>query len=125
MNADITRTREFYRTVPAEDLCSCSYCKNYYRQIRSAYPELAAYLAALGADIEKPLETSPLEPDDRGMLEYCACQYILYGYCPENFHHHIGNVECRVTASHPRLRLNEDFFVLEFFPIRLPWQPDT
>lgn len=124
MDVDIIRTQEFYRSITAEDLCDCGYCKNYYRQIKGAYPEVSAYLAALGADIEKPVETSPLEPDDAGMLEYCACQYIISGDCPEDFQHSIGSIKFRVTTSHPRLHLDGAYFVLEFFPVRLPWQPE-
>ncbi len=33
-------------------------------------PEVALYLAALGVDIEKPFETLPLEPDEKGRATF-------------------------------------------------------
>ncbi len=36
-------------------------------------------LAGLGVEIEKPLESSPLEPRCDGMMEYRACQYVVLG----------------------------------------------
>lgn len=44
-------------------------------------------------EIEKPLETSPLEPGADGMMEYCACQYVVLGSCEENYRHTVGGVE--------------------------------
>lgn len=121
MRVNIAKTREYYQSVRCEDLCSCAYCKNYYLQVKAAYPEVSNYLSSLGADIKKPLETSPLEPDETGTLDYSACQYVIFGDRPESFRHNIGSVEFRVTTSHPRLPVQDAYFVLEFFPIRLPW----
>ena len=79
MNVDMTKTKEYYAAIDNSELCDCSYCRNYRLQIKSAYPEVAEYLASLGVHIQKPFETSPLEPDENGMLEYCGCQYIVFG----------------------------------------------
>jgi hypothetical protein len=88
-------------------------------QIKADYPAVESYLASFGVDIEKPFETSPLEPDENDMLEYCGCQYIVFGNCPDTYRHKIGDVEFRVASSHPSTGIEEEHFVLEFFPIRL------
>jgi hypothetical protein len=119
MHVDIEKTRKYYSQIKAENLCDCNYCKNYYLQIKAAYTEVASYLASLGVDIEKPFEASPLAPDEDGMLEYCACQYIVFGSCPDTYCHKIGNVEFCVATSHPSTGIAEEHFVLEFSPIRL------
>ena len=71
MGIDIEQTRQYYTEIKTEDLCDCDYCKNYYLQVKEAYPLVADYLNELGVDIEKPFEISPLEPVN-GMLEYCV-----------------------------------------------------
>lgn len=119
MNVDITKTKEYYAAIADSELCDCSYCRNYKLQIKSAYPEVAEYLASLGVHIQKPFETSPLEPDENGMLEYCGCQYIVFGNCEPEYYHRIGDVEFRVATSYPSTGIEGDHFVIEFFPIRL------
>lgn len=119
MNVDMTKTKEYYAAIDNSELCDCSYCRNYRLQIKSAYPEVAEYLASLGVHIQKPFETSPLEPDENGMLEYCGCQYIVFGNCEPEYHHRIGDVEFRVATSYPSTGIEGDHFVIEFFPIRL------
>ena len=79
---DIEKTRAYYRNLGPENICSCAYCQNYCVRVMTAYPEVARYLDSLGVDIEKPFETSPLEPDENGYLEYCVCQYVVFGSCP-------------------------------------------
>lgn len=119
MHPDVQKTENYYRSIEAAHLCGCLYCKSYCRQVKSAYPAAAAYLASLGVDIEKPFETSPLEPDENGILEYCACQYIVFGSCPDSYQHQIGDVTFRRAASHPGTGISAEHFVLEFSPIRL------
>ena len=119
MNVDMTKTKEYYAAIDNSELCDCSYCRNYRLQIKSAYPEVAEYLASLGVHIQKPFETSPLEPDENGMLEYCGCQYIVFGNCEPEYYHRIGDVEFRVATSYPSTGIEGDHFVIEFFPIRL------
>ena len=119
MNVDITKTKEYYAAITNSKLCDCSYCRNYRLQIKSAYPEVAEYLASLGVDIQKPFETSPLEPDENGMLEYCCCQYIVFGNCEPEYYHRISDVEFRVATSHPGTGIDGDHFVIEFLPVRL------
>ena len=119
MNADIAKTKEYYAAIADSELCDCTYCRNYRLQIKSAYPEVAEYLMTLGIDIQKPFETSPLEPDENGMLEYCCCQYIVFGNCNPEYHHRIGDVEFRVATSYPGTGIEQEHFVIEFFSVRL------
>lgn len=46
--------------ISEADLCSCAYCQNYVKEIKTAYPELAVYLDQLGVDIEKTFEAMPV-----------------------------------------------------------------
>lgn len=119
MNVDVAKTKEYYAAIDNSELCDCTYCRNYRLQIKSAYPDVAEYLATWGIDIQKPFETSPLEPDKNGMLEYCCCQYIVFGNCESEYHRKIGDVEFRVATSYPSTGIEGDHFVIEFFPIRL------
>ena len=119
MNVDIAKTKEYYAALADNELCDCSYCRNYRLQIKSAYPDVAEYLMTLGIDIQKPFETSPLEPDENGMLEYCCCQYIVFGSCKPEYHHRIGDVEFRIATSYPGTGIEQEHFVIEFFPVRL------
>jgi len=70
-------------------------------------------------DIEKPFETSPLEPDKNGKILYCACQYIVFGTCALEYSHKIDDVTFRVATSHPDTGIKEEHFVIEFFPVEL------
>ena len=53
MNVNITKTKEYYAKITDSELCGCDYCRNYRLQIKSALPEVAAYLDSLGIDIKK------------------------------------------------------------------------
>ena len=67
------KTRQYDQAMGPGEPCSCNDCKNYCARVKAAYPAAAEYLAGLGVEIEKPLETSPLEPGADGMMEYRAC----------------------------------------------------
>ncbi len=119
MDINIAKTKEYYASIGESLLCDCSYCQCYREQIRSVYPKVAEYLDSLGVDIEKPFETSPLEPDEKNMLEYCCCQYIVLGKCDSKYSYQIDNVEFRVATSYPITGVAEEHFVIELFPIWL------
>lgn len=121
MHVNVAETREYYRSVTDSMLCDCSYCQSYRRQIKATFPKAAEYLDSLGVDMEKPFETSPLEVDEKGMLEYCGCQYVVFGHCRGEYHHRIDNVEFRLAVSYPSTGIEREHFVLELFPIRLKY----
>ncbi|MBO4937479.1 MAG: hypothetical protein J6C98_00555, partial [Oscillospiraceae bacterium] len=111
MNVDIANTKAYYNSITETSLCECAYCRNYRQQVKSAFPKVAEYLYSLGIDIEKPFETSPLEPDNNGMLEYCCCQYIAFGTCNTEYHYRIDNVEFRIATSYPSTGIEQEHFV--------------
>ena len=119
MNVDVFATRDYYNSITDSTLCDCGYCRNYRLQVKSALPEVTAYLDSLGIDIEKTFETSPLEPDENGMLEYCDSQYIAFGNCDPEYRHRIGDVEFRIATSYPSTGIEQEHFVLELFPVHL------
>ena len=123
MKPDIEKTRAYYSNLGPENICSCGYCRNYCTRVKEAYPEVARYLDSLGVDIEKPFETSPLEPDEDGYLEYCVCQYVVFGTCSTDYAHQIGDVKFGISGRHPDTKLEEEHFVLDFYPIRLKFEP--
>ncbi len=118
MDVNLERNRAYYSQLSSNALCDCAYCRNYYSQAKAAYPEVASYLQRLEVDMEKPFETSPLEPEN-GYLTYCACQYIIFGSCEAGYHDKIGDVELRKADFYPDTGILEPHFVLELFPITL------
>ena len=88
-----------------------------------SYPEVARYLDSLGVDIEKPFETSRVEPDEDGYLEYCACQYVVFGTCSPDYAHQTGDVKFGISNCHPDTKLEKEHLVLDLYPIRLKFEP--
>lgn len=121
MDINIAKTKEYYASIDESLLCDCSYCQCYREQIRSVYPKVAEYLDSLGVDSEKPFETSPLEPDEKNMLEYCCCQYIVFGKCDPEYSYKIDDVKIRMATSYPHTGIEDEHFVLELFPIWLKY----
>ena len=121
MNVDIKTTKAYYYSIIETALCDCAYCRNYRLQVREAFPKVAEYLYSLGIDIEKPFETSPLEPDENGMVEYCCCQYVAFGTCSSGYHYKIDNIEIRIASSYPNTGIEQEHFVIELFPIKLKY----
>ena len=120
MQVNIAKTRQYYLSLRQEDLCDCTYCCCYCNQVRTAYPNLAAWLDSLGIAIEKPFEASALEPDENGFLEYGVCQYVVFGSCPDDYRYEIDEVQLRRSLSHPATGIVEQHFVLDIFSVRLP-----
>ena len=118
---DIKKTKEFYRQIKSDDLCNCTYCKNYIREIKSTYPKVSEYLSRLGVDIEKPFETMPLEPDKSGDIEYICSQYIVCGTPDDFMKVMVDSISVDIAKSHPEATTEEVHFVIEIYPIRLKW----
>ena len=121
MNVDIAKTKSYYNSIAETFLCDCAYCHNYRLQVKGVFPKVAEYLYSFGIDIEKPLETSPFEPDENGMLEYCGCQYIAFGNCNPEYHHTVDDVEFRIATSYPSTGIEQEHFVIELFPVKLKY----
>ena len=121
MNVDIVKTKAYYNSISETSLCDCAYCRNYRLQVKEVFPKVAECLCSFGIDIEKPFETSPLEPDENGMLEYCGCQYVAFGKCNPEYHHTVDDVEFRIATSYPSTGIEQEHFVIELFPIKLKY----
>lgn len=118
---DIKQTQKYYGSLTAEDLCSCDYCRNYYKEIKGTYPILADCLQQAGIDIEKPFDTWPLDPDEDGYIEYITVQYVVMGD-PLNFREtDISGVHICLAESHPMTDISDNHFVIEISPIKLKW----
>ena len=116
MNIEITR--QFYKDY--DDLCDCAYCKNYIKEIRKAYPDLADYLDKIGVDIEKPFEAMPGEPSG-GYIEYLGAQYIIIGNKDDFRKVKLGELTIDLAESFPDTGLAVNHFVIEIYPIKLKW----
>jgi hypothetical protein len=85
---------------------------------------VTAYLQTLGVDIAKPFETMPLELDEDGRMPYIGPQYLVFG-AEAGFAaatvKDANDVEVRLAQSHPDDDIREPHFVIEIFPIFLPW----
>ena len=111
------KTENYYRELNKDSLCSCDYCRNYYKEVKAAYSELSDHLAGMGVDIEKPFETIPLEPYE-GNIEYIAVQYIVIGngmnnYISENailrFAIDNGIIDCATIQQQIELKQREEY----------------
>lgn len=114
----IEKTREFYKDF--DDLCDCAYCKNYMKEIRKTYPDLAEYLNKLGVDIDKPFEAMPGEPEN-GFIEYLGAQYILIGNKDDFRKEKLKNITIDLAKDFPDPGIDGDYFVIEIYPIKLKW----
>lgn len=121
---DIRKTKDYYKTLREDDLCDCDYCKNYYKEIKAAYPLLAEYLEGIGVDIEKPFEAMPLEPYE-GWIEYMAVQYVVMGDPSDFAETEVAGVHIGIADSHPMTDIAEPHFVIELYPVTLKWTMDT
>lgn len=119
MQPDIEKTRAYYRNLAPESICGCDYCRNYRARVKAAYPQVARYLDCLGVDMEKPFEILLPEPIEDGYLEYGVCQYVVFGTCPEDFTHRVGDVTFGRSDCHPSTNIQEEHFVLDLYPVRL------
>ena len=106
---DKIKTENYYRALNNENLCFCNYCRNYYKGVKETYPELSDYLARMGIDIEKPLETMPLEP------------YEAMGNATNFKNENIEGVHICIADSHPTTDIDEEHYVIEIYPLRLKW----
>ena len=120
---NLEKTRQYYHHLTDKDVCDCAYCRNYVKEIRSSYPELAAFLDQLGADIEKPFEAIPIGPAN-GMMFYSGAQYVVMGSADGFKEPAIGDTRVFVTDAHPMTDIKEDHFVIEVSPIKLKWEKD-
>ena len=85
---------------------------------------MAEYLNKLGVDIEKPFETMPGEPDG-GYIDYLGVQYILIGNKEEFRKAKLGQVTIDLADSFPDPGIDDNYYVIEIYPIKLKWRKNT
>ena len=117
---DKERTRAYYAALGPEDLCSCAACRNFSSRVREAYPDSAAFLDGMGADIAKPHESWSLELRE-GELEYPEVQYVILGSVGDFRPTEISGVRFGLADAWPPTGLEEPHFVIEAGPFRLEW----
>lgn len=107
MKPDIEKTEAYYSALGPEKICDCAYCRSYCARVKAAYPEVVRYLASLGVDIEKPFEIFLPEQIEGGYLEYCDCQYIVFGTCSADYSHRIGDVIFDRSSCYPNTNIED------------------
>lgn len=118
---DIQKNQKYYESLMPGDLCQCAYCRNYVKEIKTAYPLVSEYLESMGIDIEKPFETMPLEPDEKQNIEYIAVQYIAFGDKAHFKQTVISDITIDIAETHPSTDIRDNHFIIEIFPIILKW----
>lgn len=122
---DLEKTKAYYAALEPDELCPCARCQNYMRQIRSAYPQVAKALEALGVVVEKPFEAMPLAPNGDGTIFYLGPQYLVLGSRGGFQATQVSGVSIDFADSHPPAPLEEEHFVIELSLICLPWREES
>ena len=117
---NVEKTRQYYEQLTDDDICDCAYCRNYVKEVRAAYPEVAVFLNKLGINIEKPFEAVPVG-SAYGMMFYGGVQYVVMGTDDDFRETVIGEVQAFIADSHPMTGITEDHFVIEIAPVYLRW----
>ena len=104
---DIEKTKMCYKQLSSRDLCNCEYCQNYIREIKTTYSKVSEYLFSFGVDIEKPLETIPLEPDEKGKKQLVEKGYLYYSDA-EDSRTEINNVLCKLGNYDAKIVIKKD-----------------
>lgn len=130
--ADVEKTRAYYAAHPLPWVtCTCAGCRNFVEAAKQLPEEVKAFFAVLGADPEKPAETSwyPGSPTEAsGDAWYHVCGKIVERAEPQEGHmlgEMLDITEAFSAAFTPECwLLPEDFprpcFQLEVF-FQLPW----
>ncbi len=120
MFIDLTKNLQYYNSEQSVP-CDCGICKNYYRQVKDRYPDVAKYLASINVDILRPFELVWFENEKNNEIEYVGCQYIVFGTCDKSFTKKIGDVLFEInTNNHPSdSHITDEHFILDFGKIVL------
>ena len=118
---DAARTGAYYAALGEEELCQCEACRRFRRQIRHAYPAVAAWLEGLGVDPAKPMELWPLDPGPDGRFQCLDVQYPVLGSAEDFRPATVEGVEIGLADAHPPTDLAEAHFVIQASPFSLKW----
>lgn len=73
-SADAEKTKKYYEN---NALCDCAACRNFYVQVRNAFPKLCEFLSLFGIDMEKPDEI--FSADAENGVDYMEVDYTAVG----------------------------------------------
>lgn len=119
---DLEKTKEYYKT---HSLCDCAYCRNYYAQAQSKFPELNDFLNKFGVNISKPDEISSVETDHE--IDYLSVDYTVCG-CVKSADKDgidiLNSPHLHITVINGFVSPNEqtgEYFTISVAQIKLPW----
>lgn len=124
-SVDILKTEKYYKT---HSLCDCACCRNYYPQVKNAFPKLNAFLSEFGVDISKPDEIMSVETDEH--ISYIEVDYTVCGDIACMGKREIDihdNLLLSISPSDGFVCPNEqsgEYFTLSVTNIALPWVLD-
>ena len=107
-------------------LCECSYCRNFYVQARESFPELSAFLAQFGLEIDRPDEIASFVIEDS--VEYPYVSYTVIGDILEadkleftvmDKGRSVGILVDRDYV--PNEQKTNRYFVLSVLNLKMPW----
>ncbi len=124
-SVDIEKTREYYRAL---SLCDCGYCRNFYAQIKGAFPKLGEFLYGFGVDISRPDEVYNVEIGD--YIHCISADYTVCGSVKAMGHSEIAiadSLPLNIVITDGFASPNEqsgDYFTISVEGIDLPWALD-
>jgi len=121
-DADIAKTMTVSGEESAEH-CMCGACRNFYRTVDNAYPNLRTFLSQFGLDLEAPDELIPCH--ENGEVWYTGC----YSVCGKILRMgrdaiFVDGIMILPTRECPQAAFTsapEPCFYLIIRDIRLPW----
>ena len=126
LDIDFETTVQYYKE---HSLCDCPECRNFYAQAREKFPELTAFLAELGVDIQRPDESGSFAMGDE--VDYHFIAYTVNGRILEHDGFEIdiqdGERCLRVVIDNryfPNDQKVEEYFTIAVYGVRLPWVLD-
>lgn len=119
LNTQIEETAAWYKEDTEQ--CECDYCTAFRKSFSHCYPATAKLLSFYGIDVNKPLDTSPAEPEGN-TITYDAVQYVLKGVCNTNKDYSVEGLTIHKADAYPTYKQAENTFVIGINGIRLPWE---
>lgn len=116
---DREKTKEYYDKFSPDNLCGCADCRNFYANIKAAYPAFSDYLSGLGADIEKPHECWTAGDLEDGTVIYPEAQYVIIGDGRDFKETETEGIEIKPAVSYPQADTEMPYFVIEAGPFYL------
>ncbi len=124
-SVDIEKTQEYYKK---HSVCECTYCRNYYAQIKNKLPKLNDCLSEFGVDASKPDEIMSVEADN--CIDYINVDYTVCGKVTSMGNYEIDiydDLFLSIVITNGHASPNEqsgEYFTISVMQIKLPWVLD-